>query len=257
MLSSFTQLTIREVTIGIISAATLAAVTFLATKFRAKISTRVHNFFIRRRKSEFSYRMLAEGVSNFYVGRDDWSKYRIPAGLGDYIGQAKKSVQIACYWMAQGTIEGIPRICAELAERGIYVEIVMIDPNGSIPDVLQYDLETRPDTIRQHVRAGLETLQRLRSTLSAVGQEQFVIKVSPTLPQAAVILLDRGTATSKIQLEFRPYKESRSNSFSIEVSAAEEGRLYTRLEKSWSAYFKDANNITATRARPASRDRKQ
>lgn len=242
-MSSFTQLTIREILVGVISAAVLALIGFLVAKFRRQISNRIHRSLQRRRAAEFSVRMVNEGVSNFYVGREDWTRYRTPPNLGDYIRQAKHSVQIACYWMAQGTLEGTHRVCAELAEQKVAVEIVMIDPDSTIPDVLQYDLDMSPETIRQHVRAAIEALQRLKATLSSATQDRFSIKVSPTLPQAAVILLDGGTATSRIQLEFRPYRESRSNSFSLELTSTKEGRLYSTVEKAWLSYFRDSHAV--------------
>ena len=104
-------------------------------------------------------------------------------------------------------------------------------------------LEIRPEVIRQHVRAGLERLISLKPTLSALGRDRLSVKVSPTLPQAAVILLDGGTPQGRIQLEFRPYREPRGNSFSLELSASD-GRLYSVVERSWRAYFADAVAVT-------------
>lgn len=242
-MSSFDQLTIREILVGIISAAVLALIGFLATKFRRQISSKIHRSLQRRRAAEFSVRMVKEGVSNFYVGREDWTRYRNPPNLGDYIRQARHSVQIACYWMAQGTLEGTHRVCAELAEQKVAIEIVMIDPDSAIPDVLQYDLDSSPETIRQHVRAAIVNLQRLKATLSSETQDRFSIKVSGTLPQAAAILLDGGTETSKLQLELRPYRESRSNSFSLELTSTTEGRLYSTVERAWLCYFRDSHAI--------------
>jgi hypothetical protein len=241
--SSFTQLSIREILVGIISAVILALIGFLMTKFRKQISTRIQRSLQRRKAAEFSVRMLKEGVSNFYVGREDWTRYRNPPSLGNYIRQANHSVQIACYWMAQGTLEGTHRVCAELAEQKVAIEIVMIDPDSFIPEILQYDLDMTPEAIRQQVRTAIEGLQRLKSILSSAAQERFSIKVSPTLPQAAVILLDGGTATSKIQLELRPYRESRSNSFSLELTSTAQGRLYTTVERAWLSYFRDSTDI--------------
>jgi hypothetical protein len=249
-MSSFTQLTVREILVGIISAAVLALVGFLVAKFRRQISSRIQRSLQHRRAAAFSVRMVKEGVSNFYVGREDWTRYRNPPSLGDYIRQAKHSVQIACYWMAQGTLEGTHRVCAELAEQKVAIEIVMIDPDSAIPDILQYDLDMSPETIRQHVRAAIEGLQRLKSTLSSATQDRFSIKVSRTLPQAAAILLDGGTATSKIQLELRPYRESRSHSFSLELTSTNESRLYSTVERAWLLYFRDSHAIQSMPSMP-------
>ena len=249
-MSSLAQLSINEILVGVISAAIIGALGFLMAKFRKQISTRIQRSLQRRRAAEFSVRMLKEGVSNFYVGREDWTRYRNPPSLGNYIRQAKHSVQIACYWMAQGTLEGTHRVCAELAEQKVAIEIVMIDPDSCIPEVLQYDLDMTPEAIRQQVWVAIEGLRRLKSALSSAAQDRFSIKFSPTLPQAAVILLDGGTATSKIQLELRPYRESRSNSFSLELTSTNEGRLYSTVERAWLNYFKDSTDIRPVTSTP-------
>lgn len=244
MQGSLAQLTVQDIVVGVISASVLTVLGFVVTRLRRRILDGARAFMNRRRVARFGTRMLSEGISNFYVGREDWLRYRRPPSLGDYLRQATKSVQIVCYWMAQGTLEGIPRVCAGLAEQGVAVEIVMIDPDSTVADTLQFDLEIRPDVIRQHVRAGLERLQQLRETLSAAGRERFLIKVSPTLPQAAVIVLDGGTPHGKAQMEFRPYREPRANSFSLELSAKKSARLYAVVERSLQSYFADASIAT-------------
>ncbi|MBT1091604.1 hypothetical protein [Streptomyces sp. Tu102] len=234
---------LNELVIGIVSAVVLSILGFIVARTRVRVTSRVRRRLALRQAQRFSLRMFSEGVSNFYVGRDEWLRYRTPSSLADYLRQARNSVQIACYWMAQGTLEGIPRVFAELAERGVIVEITMISPNSVLPEALSKDLEMSADAIRHHVNHGLGALGGLKLTLSENGKRNLRIKTSATLPQAAVILIDADSPPGKIQLEFRPYRAPRWNSFSIEVSEVGSARLYGTLKSSWQDFFRDATDI--------------
>lgn len=256
MSASFVQLTTKDFIVGLVAAIGVALLGVFASPVRTRLVTRMKLVLARRRVMKFSTRMYRQGVANFYVGRDDWLRHRQPPDLSDYLRVATSSVEIACYWMAQGTIEGIPRVCGELAEQGIRIEIVMISPDGPMADVLTSDLEIPPEVIRHNVRAGLNHLAEVRAGLSSDARKRFHVKVSRTLPQAAVILIDAGQPSGRLQLEFRPYRAPRWKSFSIELTADTQGALYKLLEGSWSTYFRDAfvYDITAVHGHDGATD---
>lgn len=234
------DLTLAEVLVGIISALVLAILGYIAVKTRGRIKTMWAGFQTGR---QFGRRAARAGLSNFYVGRADWTRYRKPAQLTEYLDQANTSVRIVCYWMAQGTIEGVPQTCGELAERGVDVEISMIDPFGHLPEVLAPDLEMSPQAIRSQVRGSLEKFKSVRAGLDPDAASRLRVKVSDSLPQAAVIMLDSGTPTGRIQLEFRPYRSPRSDSFSFELTPTNDGGLYSTIEAAWGRYLRDAKQV--------------
>lgn len=233
-------LTMSDIIVGVISTAVVSLFLFIV----ARSWSRVRRAAIAQHtlaQLGFGRRMVKAGVSNFYVGRDEWLRFRRPPKLGDYLRRAKSSVRIACYWLAQGSLEGVQRVYAELAERGVLVEVVMIDPRGPLPQVLAKDVETSADDIRRNVETALRGLEVLRASLSEPARQRLRIGVSSTLPQAAVILIDAGLPSSVLQLEFRPYRAPRIGSFSLEFGRSGGGPLHMALVESWMSYFHDAD----------------
>ena len=188
----------------------------------------------------FENRIKSAGVTNFYVSRDEWQQYRNPPRLVDYLMTAKKSVKIATYWLAQGSIEGVLGIYKKLLDRGITVEVVTIMPIDSIANTLAMDVNESPSTIKTYVSLALDKLVGLKKQLNPEVSELFSVCTSRVIPQAAVIFLDGETKDGRIQLEFRPYGLPRNDSFSMEVSCRENAKLYMILEKSWNKFFNDA-----------------
>lgn len=233
-------LTVSQIVVSIISALVLSLLGYCVVKMRKKIREVWLGFCTSR---HFLKRIVKTGFTNFYVGRDEWLKYRTPPRLPDYIRQAKHSVKIVCYWMAQGTLEGIPKICADLAQNGINVEIAMIDPNSSLPLILSSDMQMSHEAIRSHIQTSLEQFAAIREELDLPVRERYIIKVSPSVPQAAIILLDSGKESGRIQMEFRLYRSPRSDSFSIELSASSKSKLYFMVERAWLGYLKDAKQV--------------
>jgi len=225
---------------GIISALIVSGGGFLIIRSRSRLRARRELVKVHK---ELAERLLSSGVSNFYVGRQDWHRYRRPPALDAYLRQASESVQIASFWMAQGSIEGIPKVCRDLATQGRRIEIVLINPNGPLPEILSRDLELPAETIRAQVLSSLDSLKRLQDGLASADMPNFNVKVSDSLPQAAVILLDAGRPTGKIQLELRPYRAARSDSFSIEVCGDADAQLYKILRESWVKFFQDAQPV--------------
>ena len=188
----------------------------------------------------FESRIKQSGITNFYVGRDEWQLYRNPPRLADYLMTATKSVKIATYWLAQGSIEGVLNIYKNLIEAGIAVEVVTINPTDSIASTLAHDVNETANNIMIYVHLALEKLLDLKSNMSPDKQDLFSVCISNVIPQAAVIFLDSGTENGRIQLEFRPYGVPRNDSFSMEISYKKDARLYNLLEKSWNKFFEDA-----------------
>lgn len=191
----------------------------------------------------FIDRIAGSGISNFYIGRDEWQLYRSQPRLADYLLTATESVKIATYWLAQGSIEGVFNIYKKLIDRGVFVEVVTIEPTDNIANTLAPDVNESPETIKTYVTLALEKLTNLKKKLPAEKQALFSIRTSKAIPQAAVIFLDSNTEKGKIQLEFRPYGVPRNDSFSIEVSYMENARLYELLEESWNTFFEDAVSV--------------
>lgn len=227
---------INELIIAIISSGILA----LLGRFWKSIIPRVKMMFMFVNKDYYLNRIRKSGITNFYVGRDDWIKYRKPAQLREYLLSATRSVQIATYWLAQGTIEGIQESYLELVRKGIQVDIVMIAPNEHIVNVLSEDIHISTEIIKESIENAYIQLCQLKESMPDNEKRLFRIGVTSALPQAAVIMIDARTSKSKIQLEFRPYRTARSNSFSIELKADQNAYLHHQLEESWGHFFEDA-----------------
>jgi len=220
-----------------------------------KVRRSLTEFMLRRTESardgilsgipSYAERMVSAGITNFYVGRDEWQMYRDPPRLSDYLLTAQKSVKIATYWLAQGSIEGVINIYQKLIDRGVSVEVVTIEPADDIAKTLSRDVNEMPESIKTYVTLALNKLNHLRNELPEDKKELFSVRVSKVIPQAAVIFMDGGTPNGKIQLEFRPYGVPRNDSFSIEVSSAKNAKLYDLLEESWERFFDDAEPFIA------------
>lgn len=228
-----------EIIIGIIVALAGA----LLIKLWNSIIPWLKRIFMFSSKKYYLNRMRQSGITNFYVGRSEWIIYRDPAELREYLWSATKSVQIATYWLAQGTIEGIQDSYLELTKKGVRVDIVMIDPNEHMINILSEDMHIRPEIIRQNIENAYNQLCNLKEKLSDNEKSLLRIGLSSALPQAAVIMIDAKTNNSKIQLEFRPYRAARNNSFSIELKANSNANLHNQLEEAWEHYFEDANYL--------------
>lgn len=151
---------------------------------------------------------------------------------------ATNSVQIATYWLAQGMIEGIQDSYLALIRKGIKVDIVIIDPNEHMINILSKDMHISPEIIGQNIKNAYNQLCSIRETLSGNEKRLLRIGLSSALPQDAVIMIDAITNNSKIQLEFRPHRAARNNSFSIELNAKHNGNLHHQLEEAWGVILK-------------------
>lgn len=231
------NLTLNEIIIGIIAAVVVTIISIIVVRLRNRIQEFLHGL---KETIRFANRISRNGLNNFYVGRDDWTHYRNPPNLSQYLKQAKVSIKIACYWMAQGTIEGIPKVCSELAESGIDIEIVIIEPKSTLPKILSLDLHIPENEIRSQVKMTLQNLNRVKNKLSENAKNRFKVKVSNSLPQAAIIMIDPCSTAGKIQLEFRPYNTPRWQSFSIELKSGKLANLYNIVEKACLSFFSDA-----------------
>ena len=243
-MDAWANLTLEDVIVGIVGALVVAGLGYLAGVLRSRIRQRKMRRQSQREFSAFGERMLMGGVSNFYSGRDDWARYRRPAELGAYLRTAQHSVDLACYWMAQGVLSGIPRVLGELAEQGLNVRVVTIDPRGPAVSCLTSDLELGTADIRMNVRQTITGLQEVKSGLSRQAKSRFLICTTRVLPQAAVILLDSGRDSCVLQLEFRPYRTPRSHSFSLEFRRREAAALQRSLEASWTKFFNDSQVVS-------------
>lgn len=237
------SLTLRELLVAIVVALFMAGIGIAIGRLRARIRARRAQRKTDRDLSVFASRMLDSGVSNFYVGREDWARYRTPPDLGDYLMEAKHSIDIACYWMAQGVLSGIPQTLGRAAEAGRTVRVVTLDPSGPSVLALSIELGVPAPDIRRNIRTTHQTLREVRAQLSSTGQEHFEICTTRILPQAAVILLDRGHETSVVQLEFRPYRTARAHSFSIELRNRKGASLHALLDESWTSFFSDSDRL--------------
>lgn len=244
IVDAWANLTLQEVTVGIIGALVVAGLGYLAGVLRSRIRQRAVRRQSQRELSAFGERMLSAGASNFYSGRDDWARYRRPADLGAYLRTAQHSVDIACYWMAQGVLSGIPRVLGDLAEQGLSVRVVTIDPKGPAVNCLTSDLELSSADIRKNVRQTIVSLLDVKSQLSQQAKPRFQIGTTQIVPQAAVILLDCGRDSCVLQLEFRPYRTPRSHSFSLEFRRRDSGVLERSLEASWTKFFDDSRPVS-------------
>lgn len=225
-----------EIIIAIISSCILA----LLLRFWKLIIPRVKITFMFWHKNYYLNRIRKSGITNFYVGRSDWIKYRKPDQLREYLLSATRSVQIATYWLAQGTIEGIQESYLELVKKGIRVDIVMIASNEHLVKTLSEDLHISTEIIKKNIENAYTQLCQLKERMPDDEKILFRIGITPALPQAAVIMIDAKTPVSKIQLEFRPYRTARSSSFSIELKANKNAYLHQQLEAAWEQFFADA-----------------
>lgn len=185
------------------------------------------------RHADAHRRLEESGFTNFFASRADYVRYR--GDLIDYLSLAKTSVRVAGYWFAHGTeMAGLADAIADLVRppKNLQITIAVIDPNACYLDELARYLDMEPDEVRSRVQMSLKRLWAARGLLSKPEQERFALKVYDTIPIASVIMVDPEEPDGRLQIDLKPYKVPRSQSFAFELSGPN-GDLYVRCRNSW------------------------
>jgi len=175
-------------------------------------------------------------MTNFFASRADYARYRASGHLADYLDTAQYRIDIAGYWMGHGNeTEAIAqRIVRSLGRKpGMTVRIALIDPDGPHVDAVASYLGIPADEMKGRLLASLRNLAQARETATDSVRNRFSILTYTEMPLASVIMLDYGSASGRIQLDFKPFRRPRSESFSFELSSP--SALYDTCTSAWIA----------------------
>jgi len=203
--------------------------------FAANLSRWRHNLAVGKR-------FRNAGLSNFYASRADFARFRNAASLIDYLRTAKYSIAVAAYWMAQGNeAEGIASDIADLALRPYErtVTIAVIDPTGPCIPELSHYLDIPQDDLVRRIQSSLSNLHIAWTRLGPDERNRLTIKVYKTIPVASVIILDGNLPDGRIQVDIKPYRVARNNSFSFELTGPGHV-LYDLCFKAWDGLIAEA-----------------
>lgn len=203
-----------------------------------------------RRQWSMARRLDRIGMTNFFASRADYVRYRPPGSIVDYLGNAKSRIDIAAFWMGHGNeAESTPKqIVAMLAGKpALSVRIAMIDPDGehvaSVSDYLGIPLQE----LKSRLVASLGNLTSARDSAPKSVQDRLSILTYTHMPAASVIMLDYGSGNgARIQLDFKPFRRPRSESFAFELTAP--SPLYTTCSEAWITLLDEAKPYVTTPA---------
>lgn len=187
-----------------------------------------------RRRWRLAGRLESIGLINFFASRADYARYRESGNLSDYLATARHRIDVAGYWMGHGhETEAISQSIVKSLERvpGMIVRIALIDPNGPHVDAVASYLDIPVDEMKNRLLASLNNLARAREKASESARARFAVLTYTDLPLASVIMLDYGSNSGRIQLDFKLYRRPRSESFSFELSSPSD--FYDRCTAAW------------------------
>ncbi len=194
-------------------------------------------------------RIFKAGISNIYVSRDDFAKYRnypkIAPKLLDYLKLAKNNINVSAYWMAHGTeIEGITKGIIDLVKPPYKLDITIciIDPQTCCIDALSKHMNMPKSELIDRITTSLNKLKTEKDKLSQDEKKKLHIKIHDSLPLASVIMLDYGYEYGRMQIEFKPYQIARQYSFAFELKGADSD-LYKLLADSYKKQIEDASDF--------------
>ncbi|MCW2976187.1 MAG: hypothetical protein JWM06_1468 [Actinomycetia bacterium] len=183
---------------------------------------------------QLARRLQTLGMTNFFASRADYGVYRPPGTLVDYLDTAEARIDIAAYWLGQGNeLESIATRIVAMLERkpDLTARIAMIDPDGPHVDPVADYLAMRPAEMKSRLTSSLDNLAAARESASPGVQRRLNILTYTQMPAASVIMLDYGTPSGRIQLDFKPFRRPRSESFTFELTSP--SRLYTTCTEAW------------------------
>lgn len=194
-----------------------------------------------RRSWQLARRLDEIGMTNFFASRADYARYRPSGHLADYLDTATYRIDIAGYWMGHGNeTEAIAkRIVQSLNKKpGMTVRIALIDPNGPHVQAVASYLGIADAELRDRLEASLNNLAHERQGATESVRNRFSILTYAEMPLASVIILDYGATSARVQLDFKPFRRPRSESFSFEITAP--SALYETCASAWIAIVDSA-----------------
>lgn len=201
-------------------------------------------------RKNLANRLEKAGLSNFYASRDDYAKYRNAPRLIDYLKFAEKSIKVAAYWMAHGTeMEGVADNLIKLVKppKNIDITIGIINPTSSYIAELALYLGCEPQEIVDRIESSLTKLYKAKEEqLSPDEKKRFRIKVYDAIPIASVIMLDSEEKNGRTQIDIKPYKAPRQNSFTFELSGRGHS-LYDVCTSAWTKLLDEAEDFDPER----------
>jgi hypothetical protein len=202
---------------------------------------------LRKQRSmdrRFYARLRDAGVSNFFVSRADYGLYRGATNLTDYLNTAERSVLVIAYWMAHGNeMENVAKSIRTMIENrpGMTVGIAVVDPDSDGLLGLADHLDLDVGDVRSRLKSTLRNLSQARELLPISQRVRLSLKVYHSTPIASVIVLDGDGPSGRIQLDFKPYRAPRTNSFGFELEGPGNPLFDTCLQ-SWRLMFDEAKD---------------
>jgi hypothetical protein len=138
--------------------------------------------------------------------------------------------------------ESIPKSIVGLLQRkpGLVVRIALIDPDGKYVEAVSDYLGIPLPELQARLTASLDNLLAARAVASRDVQRRLSILTYSQMPVASVIMLDYGAERgARIQLDFKPYRRPRSESFAFELTSP--SALYSTCSEAWIAMINDAD----------------
>lgn len=218
-----------EFLLGVIASLTATGVAYYAARSRKWIASSPS-----KRTMKLARRLHDLGMTNFFASRADYAVYRPPGRITDYLATAQHRIDIAAYWMGHGNeSEATPRRIVDILEknRSLHVRIAMINPDGPALALVAQYLDLTSDDLKNRLLSSLDSLVRARAHASAHAQARLQVLVYSTIPAASVIILDYGHSSARIQLDFKPFKKPRSDSFAFELQPP--SALFTTCSEAW------------------------
>lgn len=212
------QSNVQNITLGLISVFIVVAI-FEKRVFSRQLKIELIDELKKVQTDDLQQRVRKVGVSNLYLDRADYAKYRGFTTLGEYLGSAQKTAKVVAHWMSQGIeMEGVADTIADIVKSGKTVEIAVVDPNSSALEQIASYFALTEQTARDRINGTISELLRAKGALNQRDQKRFKIKTYDTLASASVVLLDDAGPNGRVQVDIKVYKTPRQKSFGFELS---------------------------------------
>lgn len=187
--------------------------------------------------------MLDSGLFQIYTSRADYARYRGADKLTDYIAFGTHRVVIISLWMAQSIeTDGFTQQLKALLERKtkLHVDIALLSPASAALPQLARHLDMTVDDARHRIEQSLMALHQMREHLAPSAKPRMGLRVYDSLPAFTTIIIDPDEDDCRVQIDLKPYRQPRHNSFAIEFKGC--GKYMVELlRNAGSACFEDAH----------------
>jgi hypothetical protein len=187
------------------------------------------------------------GITNVIPSRQYYNARRIDS----FVGQARHNlIMTGIAFRTAIQFERIQDTLRTLAERNVKITISLVNPSdANAVSAFARLLDESPDQLTRDINAAIDALSRSKDRLLAPQRENLTLKVHNVVPFASGILIDALDPSKEgiIQVEIKPYKSGRSDSFAIEVRGSNDyvdnKALYKTLRESWLQLIRDCTDV--------------